>query len=71
MEEKEQIVELLKGIGVKHGKAALLDVVEIVLPVAMQAVAKAIPGSIDDVVIAAAMPVANDQLKKLIEGLEA
>lgn len=71
MEETQQLVELLKGIGLKHGKAALIDVVDVVLPVAMQAVAKAIPGPVDDMVIAAAMPVASEQLKSLIAGLEA
>lgn len=64
--DTEQIVTKMKEIGIRHSKEIMLECVEAVLPLALKAVAEAIPGQVDDAIIAVAQPIAQEQLKTLI-----
>ena len=57
-------------IAVASGKDMLLKYNEMVLPLVLDAVKQAIPGMVDDAVIAVAQPIVQEQLKQLIEGIK-
>lgn len=58
-------VALLK----KKAKETLTELNESILPMVLDVAAAAIPGQIDDVLIAAAKPAIHDTIKSLIDGI--
>ena len=70
MEKREQLLEEIKvhatEIAKTHGKQALLDVNEKIVPLLLDIVADAIPGTIDDAVLEGAKPLVKNALDSAI-----
>lgn len=54
-------------LGKKHLKAVASDVVEELLPLALDLVKEKIPGQVDDIILETLKPVLKSALKELVE----
>jgi len=70
-EIKSALQAKAKELGLKHGKAALHDVNQELLPLAVQLLCSVIPGTIDDNIAAVGTPLLVSALDEAIDGIGA